>query len=157
VRDSNDSLVYKLGGGSVEEAELLTAASVLVFRRGTIPAVVPGLLAAAAIAYAIRQAPRRRSASGNRFAFASVPRGQLGRLMAAVAAFELGHVAATLLILRATRLLTRLTAPARPPRSPALGLYAAYNVAATVISIPAGRASDCLGSRGVVRLSRGGQ
>jgi hypothetical protein len=68
----------------------------------------------------------------------------LGRLMAAVAAFELSNVAATLLILRATQLLTPAHG-AGAATSIALGLYAACNAAATLISIPAGRASDHLG------------
>jgi len=65
--------------------------------------------------------------------------------MLAVGAFEVGNVAATLLILRATELL-------EPGRGQgvatqiALGLYVAYNVAATLISLIAGRASDSFGN-----------
>jgi MFS family permease len=58
--------------------------------------------------------------------------------MVGVSAFEFGNVAATLLILRATELL----APGRDQDRAtqlALGLYVAYNVAATVASVPAGR------------------
>jgi MFS family permease len=56
-------------------------------------------------------------------------------------AFEFGNVAATLVILRASELL----APGRDQDQAtqlALGLYVAYNVAATVASIPAGRLGD---------------
>ena len=61
------------------------------------------------------------------------------------AAFEFGNVAVTLFILRATQLLE----PGRPHTSAvqlALGLYVAYNVAATVVSVPAGRIGDRKGS-----------
>jgi len=62
-------------------------------------------------------------------------------LLGAISAFELGNIAATLLILRATELL-------EPGRSTdhaaqlALALYTAYNLAATLISVPAGRHGD---------------
>lgn len=114
-------------------------------------AAIPGLLAAAAIVYAIRQipVPIQRERQPLRIRVRPVLRGQLGRLMGAVAAFELGNAAATLLILRATNVLTPAHG-ARAATSIALGLYAVYNVAATLISIPAGRASDRLGSRGPV-------
>ena len=72
-----------------------------------------------------------------------------------VAAFEVGNVAATLLILRATELLT----PGRGVQSAtvvALVLYTLYNVAATVASLPAGRVADRLGHRGPVRVLTAG-
>jgi MFS family permease len=71
--------------------------------------------------------------------------GRLGRLMVGVSAFEFGNVAATLLILRASELL----APGRNQDRAtqlALGLYVAYNVAATLVSIPAGRFGDRRGA-----------
>lgn len=74
-------------------------------------------------------------------------RGELGGLLRAVAAFELGNIAATLLILRATELLT----PGHGTGSAAqlaLALYTTYNIAATLISVPAGRHGD---RRGPVR------
>jgi MFS family permease len=73
--------------------------------------------------------------------------GQLGRLLGAFALFEIGNLAATLLILRATDLLH----PAHGLQTAtqiALELYTAYNIAATVVSFPAGRVSDRLGQRG---------
>ncbi|MEJ7741891.1 MAG: MFS transporter [Nocardioidaceae bacterium] len=76
------------------------------------------------------------------------PRPSHGRRLPA---FEVGNVAATLLILRATELLT--------PRhglgtatSLALGLYVAYNVAAALVSFPAGRFADRFGPRGPNRV-----
>jgi MFS family permease len=61
--------------------------------------------------------------------------------MLAVSAFELGNVAATLLILRASQLLTR-TEGADAATNTALVLYVAYNVAATLTSAPAEHVSD---------------
>jgi MFS family permease len=105
--------------------------------------VVPGLLAVVAIVYAIRAAklPRTRERAPIRIQVRPVLQGELGRLLGAVGAFELGNVAATLLILRATELL----APGHGSDGAAqlaLALYTAYNVAATLVSVPAGRRGD---------------
>lgn len=105
--------------------------------------VIPGLLAAVAILYAIRHTdiPRTRERIPIRLRVRPVLRGGLGPLFAGVSAFELGNCAATLLILRASELL----APGRSPTGAAtmaLWLYVAYNAAATVVSIPAGRLAD---------------
>jgi MFS family permease len=113
--------------------------------------VIPGLLAAAAIVYAIRHTarPTARAKVPLRFQIRPVLRGDLGRLMAAVTAFEVGNVAATLLILRATELLTP-THGATAATSLALALYILYNLAATAASLPAGRTADRLGARGPI-------
>jgi MFS family permease len=69
-----------------------------------------------------------------------------------VGAFELGNVVATLLILRATELLE----PGRgldSATTASLLLYAGYNLAATLVSIPAGHLGD---RRGMVRVLVGG-
>jgi len=115
--------------------------------------VIPGLLAAGAIVYAIRKAPRaeQRERMPIRIRIRPVLRGDLGRLMVGVSAFEVGNIAATLLILRATELLTPEHGLATAT-SLALGLYVAYNLAATVISIPAGQFADRLGVTGPVRV-----
>ena len=84
--------------------------------------VIPGLLAALAIVYAIRHAPRaeQRQRQPLRLRIRTVLTGRLGRLMAGMSAFEVGNVAATLLILRATEY--RVAGPAAtktgPPSSP---------------------------------------
>jgi MFS family permease len=109
--------------------------------------IIPGLLAALAILYAIRHAPRadQRERQPLRLRIRPVLAGRLGRLMVGVSAFEFGNVAATLLILRATELL----APGRDQDEAtqlALGLYVAHNVAATLASIPAGRLGDRRGA-----------
>jgi MFS family permease len=113
--------------------------------------VIPGLLAAAAIIYAIRHTaqPTARTKVPLRTQIRPVLRGNLGRLMAAVTAFEVGNVAATLLILRATELLTPEHG-ATAATSLALLLYTVYNVAATAASLPAGRTADRLGTRGPI-------
>ncbi len=113
--------------------------------------VIPGLLAALAIVYAIRHTPKaeRRERQRIRLAVRPILSGSLGRLMVAIAAFEFGNVAVTLFILRATQLLE----PGRFHTSAvqlALGLYVAYNVAATLVSLPAGRIGDRSGSTRVL-------
>jgi MFS family permease len=118
--------------------------------------IIPGLLAALAIVYAIRHAPRaeQRERQPLRLRIRPVLTGRLGRLMVGVSAFEFGNVAATLLILRATELL----APGRDQdraTQVALGLYVAYNVAATVASVPAGRLGDRRGAVLVLALGVG--
>jgi MFS family permease len=119
--------------------------------------VIPGLLAAAAIIYAIRATPAPHRAEGKalRFHIRPLLHGDLGRLIGAIAAFEAGNVAATLLILRATDLLT----PGHGTKNAttlALALYIAYNAAATLASIPAGHLADRLGPRGPVKVLAGG-
>jgi MFS family permease len=108
---------------------------------------IPGLLAAVAIVYAIRRTPKAQPRERRRIRLAVRPvlSGSLGRLMVAIAAFEFGNVAVTLFILRATQLL----GPGRSHTAAvqvALGLYVVYNVAATLVSVPAGRIGDRGGS-----------
>ena len=123
-------------------------------REAILLSFVPGFLAAAAIFVAIKAAPRleKHERSPLRLRIRPVLRGDLGKLLLAVSAFELGNAAATLLILRATDLLT----PSRGHDSAvkvALILYAGYNLAATLASVPAGRATDRRG--GIVVLLAG--
>lgn len=125
-------------------------------REAILLSVIPGLLAAVAIVYAIRRAPalEERERQPIRLRIRPVMRGQLGRMLGAIAAFELGNLSATLLILRATDLLE----PGRSHQSAvelALVLYTAYNVAATLSSIPAGHAGDRLGNVRVLALGAG--
>ncbi len=69
--------------------------------------VIPGLLATLSIIYAIRATPRTREQERQplRLRLRPVFRGRLGRLFIGISAFEIGNVAATLLILRATEAL----------------------------------------------------
>ena len=111
--------------------------------------VIPGLLAVLAILYAIRKAPKLadRPRRPLRFQVRPVLKGRLGRLLIGVTFFEVGNVAATLLILRATEQLTTDLGLDRATVL-ALFLYAGYNLTATLASFPAGRLSDRLGSGG---------
>jgi MFS family permease len=124
---------------------LLALALVALFgvRTAIALSTIPGLLAVAAIIYAIRNTPRPREQDrvALRIRVKPLLRGRLGRLMIAIGAFEIGNIAATLLILRATDLLE----PAHGQHGAvqiALLLYATYNLAATLASIPAGRLVD---------------
>ncbi|CCK31820.1 transcriptional regulator, GntR family [Streptomyces davaonensis JCM 4913] len=119
--------------------------------------VIPGLLAAAAIVYAIRHTPRptRRTRMPLRIRIKPVLRGDLGPLMAAVAAFEVGNVAVTMLILRASELLEPEHGTTTATTL-ALGLYTAYNIAASLASVPAGLLADRLGRRGPVLVLAAG-
>lgn len=116
-------------------------------RTAILLSVIPGLLAVAAILYAIRRTarPTEHARRPLRIRVRPVLRGPLGRLMLGIGVFELGNIAATLLILRATDLLE----PGRGHDSAvqvALLLYAGYNVAATLASIAAGRMVDRRGA-----------
>jgi MFS family permease len=116
-------------------------------RAAILVSVVPGLLAVVAIVYAIRhtRAPREQERRPLRIRVRPVLHGRLGRLMGAVAAFEAGNIAATLLILRATDLLAPGRGHDRAVQI-ALLLYTLYNVAATLVSVPAGRVADRRGA-----------
>jgi MFS family permease len=133
----------------------LALVSVVGVRTAILLSVIPGLLAVAAIVYAIRHTLRPTEQAERRPVRIHVRpllRGRLGRLMAGVGVFEFGNIAATLLILRATELLE----PGRgvdDATEIALLLYTLYNVAATLASWPAGRIAD---HRGSVRVLAAG-
>jgi MFS family permease len=115
-------------------------------RTAILLSVIPGVLAALAILYAIRHLPPVTSRERTRLKITVRPllRGRLGQVLLGVSLFEASNVAATLLILRATQQL-----------APSMGiqvatqvgilLYTGYNVAATLASLPAGRLSDSFG------------
>ncbi|MGH2671125.1 MAG: MFS transporter, partial [bacterium] len=137
-------------GGPLLALGLVAVGSV---RGAILLSAIPGLLAAGAIVYAIRHIPRLTSQPrALRISLRPIMRGRLGRLMVSVGAFEVGNVAATLLILRATEALTPTKGAATAGRL-ALLLYLAYNLAATGASLLAGRASDRQGC--VVVLAAG--
>ena len=120
-------------------------------RNAILLSVIPGLLAALAVVYAVRHLPRthRRERQPLRLRVRPVLATPLRRLAPGITLFELGNIAATLLILRATELLS----PDRgidAATTIALGLYAAYNTAAALASFPAGRATDRQGSLAVL-------
>jgi MFS family permease len=112
-------------------------------RTAILLSVFPGLLAALAIVYAIRHLPRstERRHERLRLRVREALSGGLRPIMVGIGAFELGNVAATLMILRATQLFTPEHGSDRATQL-ALVLYISYNIAATMASIPAGRVAD---------------
>ena len=144
--------------GAIVGPLLALALVALVGVRGAIAlSVIPGLLAAGAIVYAIRRTgdSGRRERVKVRLRVRTVLKGQLGRLLGAVTAFEVGNAAATLLILRATEQLTP-SHGVDTATTISLALYTTYNLAATLISVPAGRWADRLGRRGPVLVLTAG-
>jgi MFS family permease len=136
----------------------LALVSLFSIRTAILLSIIPGLLAAAAIVFAIRQAKLPKPAERRRLRLhvrAVLRHRRLGRLLGAFTAFEIGNVAATLLILRATDLLTSAHG-VQSATALALGLYIAYNLAATITSFPAGRLADQLGARGPRLVVTGG-
>lgn len=121
-------------------------------RWAMLASIVPGLLAVLAIGTAarearramagqaaLRQAPLRRVLS---LQLGRLHRAGLTRLLVPIACFELGNVAATLLILRATGLLTGPDRSATAAASAAIVLYAAHNAVASGTSLLAGPLCD---------------
>lgn len=118
-------------------------------------AAVPGLFALIAILVAAKESRRRRanlpmaSRTRRRFEFSALRRAGMIRALAPVALFCLGNVATTLLILRATGLLTGPHRAITAATSLAVLLYAGHNVIATIASIGGGCLVDRLGPRPV--------
>ena len=112
-------------------------------RTAILLSIIPGLLAVAAIVYAIRHTPKPTEQARRRLAFKVRPvlRGQLGRFLSGVTVFEAANMAATLMILRATDLLTPEHGHDRAVEL-AIVLYVVYNLAATLVSIPGGTYGD---------------
>jgi MFS family permease len=105
--------------------------------------VIPGLLSAVAIVYAIRHTatPKQRHYQPIRIRIRPLLHGPLARLMIGITAFEIGNCATTLLILRASQLFMAGHSKTAATQL-ALFLYIGYNIAAAVISIPAGWHGD---------------
>ena len=113
----------------------------------------PGLLAVVAILYAIRQcpAPQVQQRRPLQLQVRPVLQGPLRRLFLGIGCFEVGNAAATLLVLRATEQLASRH-PETTAVTLALILYAGYNTAATITSIPAGRHVDRTDARRVLTI-----
>ena len=108
--------------------------------------VIPGLLAALAIVYAIRHTPAAKTDHEPiRHQDPPRPARPPRRLFAGITVFEIGNCAATLLILRATDLLEPGHGTDTATQL-ALGLYVGYNVAATVVSSPPATLGDRTGA-----------
>ena len=127
-------------GGPLLALGLVAAFSV---RTAILLSIIPGLLATLAIIFAISRLPKLAAHERKpiRIKIRPVFDAGLGRLMISISAFEVGNVAATLLILRATELLAP-THGNDSATSIALLLYIGYNTAATLTSVPAGHLSD---------------
>ncbi len=114
-------------------------------------AVVPGVFAALAITVAGRQARRLRADAGVRRAvrlnLRALAEAGMARALLPVAVFELGNVAATLLILRATDLLHDSGRSSTAAASVAILLYAGHNAAAAVVAYLGGHWTDRAGPR----------
>ena len=131
----------------------LLLVSIVGVRQAILRSIVPGLLAAVAIVYAARHVarPDRPRAPSDPTAGATGAAGQLGELFIGMGAFEFGNAAATLMILRASELLTPSHGEHRAAQL-ALLLYVGYNVAARFE--PAWRAPERSPERGALPRRR---
>jgi MFS family permease len=116
-------------------------------------AAVPGLLAAVAIIFAARQSRRSphpdASSSARRLDLRALRDAGTLRALVPVLLFEFGNLATTLLILRATQLLTSPHRSLATATSVAILMYAGHNVIATFASLVAGHWFDWAGPRAV--------
>jgi MFS family permease len=114
-------------------------------------AIIPGVLAAASITVAARQARRTVSTTAGRARLSlnlrEMRQAGIVRALAPAAAFELGNLATTLLILRATELLTTGARSLTAATSLAILLYACHNAVAAAGSVLGGSLTDRLGPR----------
>jgi MFS family permease len=116
-------------------------------RNTILVSVIPGLLAAAAVVYSVRYLPARQPRPRKHIQLHVKPllNSPLRLLAPGITLFELGNVATTLLILRATTLLEPGLG-VQVAATTAISLYAMHNLAATLVSMAAGSASDRYGS-----------
>lgn len=139
--------------GAVAGPLLAAALVVLVGVRPTLYlAAIPGVLAAIAITVAARQARQHRlsyepAGARQRMQLRTLGESGMLRALLPVALFECGNVATTLLILRATQLLTLDEHSAARATSMAIVLYAGHNVVAALASLAAGHWYDRVGPR----------
>jgi MFS family permease len=116
-------------------------------------AAVPGLFAAIAIIVAARESRRRvRNGGGSsprRLELRALRDAGMLRALLPMLLFEFGNLATTLLILRATQLLTSSQRSVATATSVAILIYAGHNLVATLASLVAGRWYDRVGPRRV--------
>lgn len=128
-------------------------ASVLVaqvgIRHAMFFSIIPGMLAAVAILVAAKEARKYASPIKRRISieFGAIKRAGLIRPLLPVAFFELGNIATTLLILRATQLLNADGRSLTAAASLAIVIYAAHNAFAAVVSLAGGHWIDKAGPR----------
>jgi MFS family permease len=132
-------------------------ASVLVaavgVRHAIVLSIIPGILAALAITIAAREARRAVLSPVGRRTLAlnlrELRAARFARTLTPIALFELGNVATTLLLLRATDLLRDGGRSITAATSVAILLYVGHNAAASACSLFAGRLADRIGPRPV--------
>jgi MFS family permease len=112
-------------------------------------AAVPGLFAAAAITAAARDARalRRASQPTRGLELGALRRAGLARPLVPLALFELGNMASTLLILRATDLLHAGTRSVATATALAVLAYAGHNLVASIAAFASGHWVDRAGPR----------
>jgi MFS family permease len=114
-------------------------------------ALIPGVLAAAAITVAAARARRITTAipipQRARLELAKLRRAGLFRPLLPVALFELGNITTTLLILRATQLLEHAGRSPTAAASLAILLYAGHNLTAAIVALVGGAWVDRRGPR----------
>ncbi|MFI7190105.1 MFS transporter [Nocardia nova] len=113
-------------------------------------AAIPGLFAAGAVFLAAREArrlPRTERTRTRRLDMRVFGEPGVVRALLPVALFEFGNLATTLLILRATQLLTADGRSVTAATSLAILIYAGHNVVAAVASLVAGHWLDKTGPR----------
>lgn len=122
-------------------------------------ALVPSLFAVVSISIAAREARRTLAEPAARrrltFQLGELRRAGLLRAFVPVAAFELGNLATTLLILRATDLLEAGGRSATSAASLAILLYAGHNLTATLAALVGGRLIDATAPRAVFAAGAG--
>jgi len=115
--------------------------------------VLPGLAAALAVVFFVREAPRLQAArpqlEGAMRSLALRP-GPFRRLLGGVGLYGIGNFSATLLILRATDLLRAHGRTPAHAAAVAVLLYAGHNAANALAAYPAGVVADRLGRRRVL-------
>jgi MFS family permease len=116
-------------------------------------AAVPGLFAALAIILAARESRRRadthRDPSARRLELRALRDAGMLRALLPMLLFEFGNLATTLLILRATEVLTSPQRSVTAATSIAILIYAGHNMIATIASLIGGRWYDQAGPRTV--------
>lgn len=134
-----------------------TMVGLLGVRTTILLAVIPGALAAVAISIAARNARRSLGTASGRRTFTlnlrALRRAGIVRILAPIGCFELGNLATTLLILRATDVLALdLGWDTTVAASTAMLMYAGHNAVAAVAALAGGALSDRLNPRVVFAL-----
>lgn len=142
--------------GPVLAAALVGALGV---RTAILVSFIPSLFAVAAIALASRQAATALKAPAGRrtlsFNLTELRATGTARALLPVSCFELGNLATTLLILRATGLLEAGGLAPAAAAAAAILLYAAHNAAAAIAAFAAGHLVDRIGARTVFAAGAG--